>query len=158
MISAFLWMPLVITAAIGALGVRWIPQGQAYVLRRPGGHTRALSSGLRFSMPLLERMTRKISLTGNCIVLDALPLAEDSVDARVYYQVLEPARAVAVIDQLEDILRRHATQAVQECAPVETARLAPPIRQQLNEQLQPHGVLVTRVELRSSGMSHWRGA
>lgn len=154
MTSAILWMPLVIAAAVGVLGVRWIPQGQAYVLRRPGGQTRALPSGLHFSLPLLERITRKISLTGDCIVLGALPHGGESVDVRVYYQVLEPARAAAVIDQIEDILRRHATQLVQECAPVESTRLAPPVKQQLNEKMQAHGVLVTRVELRSSATPH----
>lgn len=154
MISAYLWMPLVIASVVGMMGVRWIPQGQAYVLRRPGGQTRALAAGLHFSLPLLERITRKINLTGDCITLNAMQLAEHSVDARIYYQVLEPARAAAVIDQLEDILRRHAAELMQDCEPVETARLAPPIKQQLNQHLQSHGVLVTRVELRNSAAPH----
>lgn len=150
MISTALWLPILIASVAGMLSVRYIPQGKAYVLRRPGGHLRALPSGLHFALPVLERTSRKVSLTGSCVMLKGVGVHQRPVDARIYYQILDAVRAHAIIDQLDAMLRARTATLMEACEPVEAMRLAVPIKEQLNEHLRGHGVLVTRVELRTT--------
>jgi hypothetical protein len=82
-------------------------------------------------------------------------MADDATDAgnlrgRVWWQVLDPERAEAVIDRADDMIRLQLRDAVQRAAAAEAQDLRSRnqrIKQTLNTSLRERGVLVTRVEL-----------
>ena len=72
------------------------------------------------------------------------------VHGTVYWQVLEPDRADAMIDQADQLIRRGALEALQsEPANIAADRreLGMQLKQRLNGVLRERGVMVTRVEL-----------
>lgn len=150
----------ILTLATGmvALSVKRIPEGQVYTLRRLGKPAGTLAAGTHVVVPLIERIAHKISITGYTLAVDEhladATTGPGSVRGRVWWQVLDPERADAVIDRADDMIRRHLRNAVQGSepgAPQSDARDARTrnqhIKQALNRGLRERGVLVTRVEL-----------
>ncbi|HET6631811.1 MAG TPA: SPFH domain-containing protein [Rhodanobacteraceae bacterium] len=134
--------------------LRRIPEGQVYSVRRRGRPTRLLLPGLHFLLPLVDHITHKISLAGHTLQVEE-PLPTTGGVARivkglVYWQVLEPDRADAVIDRADELILRRALDAVcaiedpsTEPGPTRNARL----KQALNQSLRARGMLITRVDL-----------
>jgi regulator of protease activity HflC (stomatin/prohibitin superfamily) len=156
MISALtLLLFLTLAAVVVALSVKRIPEGQVYTLRRLGKPAGTLTAGTHLVVPLIERIAHKISITGYTLAVDER-LADDATDAgnnlrgRVWWQVLDPERAEAVIDRADDMIRLQLRDAVQHAAAAEAQDLRSRnqrIKQTLNTSLRERGVLVTRVEL-----------
>lgn len=144
-----LFLTAIFTVVLVALSVKRIPEGQVYSLRRLGRAPRILPAGTHVVLPLLDRVAHKISLGGHALHL-AEPLDEagsERVEGLVYWQVLEPERADAVIDSAEDLIRDNALKAWHATpADADVARNTL-LKQALNQHLRPRGVLVTRVEL-----------
>lgn len=155
MISALtLLLFLTLAAVVVALSVKRIPEGQVYTLRRLGKPAGTLTAGTHLVVPLIERIAHKISITGYTLAVDER-VAVDAADAatlrgRVWWQVLDPERADAVIDRADDMIRLQLRDAVQHAAAAEAQDLRSRnqrIKQTLNTSLRERGVLVTRVEL-----------
>ncbi|MBU6476970.1 MAG: hypothetical protein KGQ32_03460 [Xanthomonadaceae bacterium] len=155
MISALtLLVFLTLAAVVVALSVKRIPEGQVYTLRRLGKPAGTLTAGTHLVVPLIERIAHKISITGYTLAVDER-MADDATDARnlrgrVWWQVLDPERAEAVIDRADDMIRVQLRDAVQHAATTEAQDLRSRnqrIKQTLNTSLRERGVLVTRVEL-----------
>lgn len=155
MISALtLLISLTLAAVVVALSVKRIPEGQVYTLRRLGKPAGTLTAGTHLVVPLIERIAHKISITGYTLAVDER-LADDASDAdnlrgRVWWQVLDPERAEAVIDRADDMIRVQLRDAVQHAATIEAQDQRSRnqrIKQTLNTSLRERGVLVTRVEL-----------
>ncbi|HMM55984.1 MAG: hypothetical protein DYH18_03430 [Xanthomonadales bacterium PRO7] len=126
--------------------LRRIPEGQAYTLRRVDGRLRTVGAGVHLVMPLLERVTHKIRLFGNVVDI-ATPLADGNLRGRVYFQVLDAKRADAVIDGIADLLRaRVPALATQDASSADAVARAAHLKSELNRELNPRGVLVTRVQ------------
>jgi flagellar basal body-associated protein FliL len=72
----------------------------------------------------------------------------------VYWQVLEPERAEAVIDQADQLIRRNVLDALRAdgAASQEEGRreVAARLKSSLNQCLRERGVMVTRVELEAA--------
>lgn len=156
MISALtLLLFLTLAAVVVALSVKRIPEGQVYTLRRLGKPAGTLTAGTHLVVPLIERIAHKISITGYTLAVDER-LTDDATDAgnnlrgRVWWQVLDPERAEAVIDRADDMIRLQLRDAVQHATASEAQDLRSRnqrIKQTLNTSLRERGVLVTRVEL-----------
>lgn len=138
---------LILLAALLAASVRRIPEGHVYSLYRFGRPQRMLHAGLHLVLPLVDRVAHKISLTGH--VLD-LAANDSAVHGRVYWQVLEPDQADAVIGEAEKLVQ-HATLEALAASPMGadevTAARALRVKQAVNQRLRPQGMLATRVEL-----------
>ncbi|HVX05470.1 MAG TPA: SPFH domain-containing protein [Rhodanobacteraceae bacterium] len=155
MISALsLLLFLTLAAVVVAMSVKRIPEGQVYTLRRLGKPAGTLTAGTHLVVPLIERIAHKISITGYTLAVDER-MADDASDTRnlrgrVWWQVLDPERAEAVIDRADDMIRLQLRDAVQ-CAAATEAQdqrsRNQRIKQTLNTSLRERGVLVTRVEL-----------
>lgn len=136
-------------SALAVLAVKRVPAGQVYSLYRRGKPVRLLQSGIHVVLPLLDRVAHRIDLGGRVLRFEE-PMA-DAGDVRgtVYWQVLEPERADAVIEQADQLIRRGALEALQ--GKVEAAgdqrMLGQQLKQSLNGMLRSRGVMVTRVEL-----------
>jgi regulator of protease activity HflC (stomatin/prohibitin superfamily) len=140
----------VFLAALCASAIRRVPSGQVHSLYRHGKPVRLLKPGIHMVLPLLERVANKINLAGQILRFEE-PLA-DAHDVRgtVYWQVLEPERADAVFEQVDQLIRRGAHEAL--CGEPELDRadrrdLGVRMKQALNNALRERGMMVTRVEL-----------
>ena len=144
----------IILAAVCALAllvvasVRRIPQGHVYAFRRMGGHVRLVSAGTHLVLPLVERVTHKISLAGAAVSIDGL--ARDGHDFRgvVYFQVLDPERAEVVIEDVEELLRCAMRRLFDSAVLPPTADARRQwLKQSLNGELRECGLLIARVDL-----------
>jgi regulator of protease activity HflC (stomatin/prohibitin superfamily) len=141
---------LVLPAALIACAVKVVPVGQVYSLYRRGKPVRLLASGMHLALPLLDRVAHKINLAGQTLRFEE-PLA-DARDVRgtVYWQVLEPERADAVFEQVDQLIRRGAQEALRgepASDAVDRRDLGARLKQSLNSALRERGMMVTRVEL-----------
>ncbi|HEX7338376.1 MAG TPA: hypothetical protein VF271_00410 [Rhodanobacteraceae bacterium] len=146
MIVSFTVLSLLgLVATALALSVKRIPEGEVYTLhRRHASMPQLLTAGTHWIMPLRDHIAHKISLAGR-----TLPLEIDDADAsrargNIYWQVLDPALADAVIDQADHLIRDEALQGLREGD--DAARL----KARLNDTLRPRGLLATRVDMHSA--------
>jgi regulator of protease activity HflC (stomatin/prohibitin superfamily) len=140
----------VFLAALFASAIKRVPSGQVYSLYRQGKPVRLLQPGVHMVLPLLERVANKINLSGQVLRFEE-PMADArEVSGTVYWQVLEPERADAVFDHVDQLIRRSTHEAL--CAEGEVAHadrhlLGTHMKQSLNQALRERGMMVTRVEL-----------
>ena len=138
--------------ALLASAIKHVPAGQVYSLHRLGKPARLLQPGVHMVMPLLERVAHKINLAGQVLRLEE-SMTDNSHDVRgtVYWQVLEPERADAVIDQVDQLIRRGAIAAMNDEPLAGEAAdrrvLGTRMKRALNSALRERGMMVTRVDL-----------
>lgn len=141
---------LLLSAVLTISAVRRVPAGQVYSLYRRGKLVRVLQSGTHLVLPLLDRVAHKINLAGQTLRFEE-PLAEaHDVRGTVYWQVLEPERADAVFEQVDQLIRRGAQEALRSEPAADRADrrdLGVRVKQALNSALRERGMMVTRVEL-----------
>ena len=144
-------MVLVALAALGLLAIasiRRIPEGQVYTLRRLGGHTRVVHSGMHLMLPLIERIAHKISLTGANVPVEGLVADRQHFRGLVYFQVLDPERADRVIDDVDGLLKDRTRTLFADASLPETPDLRRQwLKQSLNSDMRERGLIVTRVDL-----------
>lgn len=148
MLSPMILMALAAIAVLVFASIRRIPEGQVYTLRRVGGHTRVMHSGMHFMLPLVERVAHKISLTGSNVPVDGLVAADRQYRGIVYFQVLDPARADRVIDGIDGLLQERTRSLFADAAmPESSDGRRQWLKQSLNSDVRDRGLLVTRVDL-----------
>lgn len=89
--------------------IKVVPQGRQWTVERFGRYTRTLKPGISFLVPFVDRVGRRISMMET--VLD-VPRQEVitkdnaivSVDAVVFIQVIEPARAAYEVENLNQAI------------------------------------------------------
>jgi regulator of protease activity HflC (stomatin/prohibitin superfamily) len=145
--------PIMLMALLGAAtllfiaSIKRIPEGQAYTLRRVDGHMRTLGAGIHLVLPLIERVARKIRLFGNVIEVGEVAVpGQAALRGKIYYQVLDAARAGAIIDEVGACLHEHLPELLA-AAPQDTAARNLHLKTELNRDLRERGLLVTRVQL-----------
>ncbi|MCX5932631.1 MAG: SPFH/Band 7/PHB domain protein [Cyanobacteria bacterium] len=152
---------LVLLAVLGASGVKVTSGGRSLLVERLGRYDRELQPGLSFVLPGLERVVSNQSLKERvldippqkCITRDNVSI---TVDAVVYWQLLEHAKAHYSVDDLQAaMVNLVLTQIRAEMGKLDLDQTFT-TRQDVNETLlreldqatDPWGVKVTRVELR----------
>lgn len=131
------------------VSVRRIPEGQAYTLRRVGGHMRTVGAGIHVVWPLIEHVAHKIRLLGNEVEFSARGPSGD-INGRVYFQVMDAQRADELIDDIAELLRRRIPELTAgPCTDADPAICGAHLKAELNRDLRERGVLITRVQLRS---------
>ncbi len=141
---------LFIPAALMASAVRHVPAGQVYSLYRRGKLLRVLQQGTHLVLPVLDRVAHKINLAGQTLRLETLQDEAGEIHGTVYWQVLEPERADAVFEQVDQLIRSGAREALRDASVVDGAArrdLGVRVKQSLNNALRDRGMMVTRVEL-----------
>ena len=160
--EALLSLPaLALMALLGVSSVKVTSGGQSRLVERLGKYDRQLQPGLSFVLPGVEKVVSHESLKER--VLDIPPqqcITRDNVgievDAVVYWQLLEHARAYYGVDNLQAaMVNLVLTQIRAEMGKLDLDQTFT-TRQEVNEALlreldqatDPWGVKVTRVELR----------
>ncbi len=142
---------LVLTlAGLAASAMRRVPAGQVHSLYRRGKPLRLLQPGTHWVLPGLDRIAHRIDLAGQVLRFEQPQTGSHELRGTVYWQVLEPERADAVIDQAAQLIRRSALDALSgEPTPTTADRrdLGTRMKQAINGVLRERGVMVTRVEL-----------
>lgn len=144
---SLLTLLLLLPVALIASAIKHVPTGQVYSLYRHGKLVRVLKAGTHVVMPLLDRVAHKINLAGQ-----TLRIEESSADARelratVYWQVLEPERADAVFEQVDQLIRRGASEALRHDQEADRLERGARVKTALNNALRQQGMMVTRVDL-----------
>ncbi|MGA9342735.1 MAG: hypothetical protein WBV61_10475 [Rhodanobacteraceae bacterium] len=148
MMLPILFMAVCTVLVLAAASVRRIPEGSVYSLRRIGGHTRMLGAGLHLVMPLVESVAHKINLAGNTVKFDSSLSSGQPCRGTLYFQVLDPERADAVIDGVNGWLRTRTTDLLRHAAfPDHADERRQWLKQALNAELRDRGLLIARVDL-----------
>lgn len=90
-------------------GVRSVPQGEEWTVERFGRFTRSLRPGLRFIVPLVDQIGRKVNMMETVLDIDGQEvITRDNVmvkaDAIAFYQVIDAAKASYEVRNLESAL------------------------------------------------------
>jgi regulator of protease activity HflC (stomatin/prohibitin superfamily) len=150
--SLLIILPLA-AAALAALSIRRIPEGQVHSLYRRGKPARLLGAGTHLVLPLYERVAHKIDLNGQTLKFSDHMEADKAmrdVQGTVYWQVLEPERADAVIDHADEMIRQRVLDALRSEpaeAQADNRALSARLKTAANTALRERGMLVTRVDL-----------
>lgn len=143
---------LVVLALIAtfASAVKRVPADQVHSLYRRGKPYRLLQPGTHMALPLVDHVVHRINLSGQVLRFqEPLPDAH-GVSGTVYWQVLEPERADAVIEQADQLIRGGALAALRqepEAYSADRRDLGSRLKQAMNGALRERGMMVTRVEL-----------
>ena len=138
---------LVIPTALIASAVRYVPAGQVYSVYRRGKLVRLLQTGTHLVLPLLDRVAHKINLAGQTLRFEGPQADARDMRGTVYWQVLEPERADAVFEQVDQLIRRGAQEALRGESQADRRDLGVRVKQALNSALRERGMMVTRVDL-----------
>ncbi|MGU3476095.1 SPFH domain-containing protein [Methylobacterium sp. D48H] len=89
-----------------AAGVKIVPQGHVYTVERFGRYARSLDAGLGLITPFVERIGRKVNVMEQVIDVPSQQAftrdnAGVTIDAVVFYQVLDAARASYEVSSLD---------------------------------------------------------
>ncbi len=159
--EALLIPVLVVLAGLGISGVKVTSSSRSMLVERLGKYDRELRPGLSLVIPGLERVVSHESLKER--VLDIPPqqcITRDNVsievDAVVYWQLLEHARAYYGVDNLQAaMVNLVLTQIRAEMGKLDLdqtfttrSEVNETLLKELDQATDPWGVKVTRVELR----------
>ncbi len=158
----FTLLAVLVFISILLYSVRIIPQSQAYVVERLGAYYKTMDRGLHFVIPVLDRVSNKVSLKQ--WAKDYLPqpvITKDNVtmmiDTVVYYQVLDPRlytygihSPVSAIEMLTATTLRNIIGEL-ELDETLTSReiINTKMRTILDEATDPWGIKVNRVEVKN---------
>jgi regulator of protease activity HflC (stomatin/prohibitin superfamily) len=148
--NALITLVVLALIAMFASAIKRVPADQVHSLYRRGRPYRLLQPGTHMTLPLIDRVEHRIDLSGQVLRFEELlPNAHD-VRGTVYWQVLEPERADAVIEQADQLIRGGALAALRKEPEVygsDRRDLSSRLKQSMNGALRERGMMVTRVEL-----------
>ncbi len=130
-------------------GLRYVPEDTVVTVRRFGRQVRVLTPGLRYTVPMFDRVTQRVRLIGHHVGVTLSGQA--ATHAEVYYQILEPKRTGSALESIDALVQQHASQALS-ALPAggggDVQQLAMQLKYELNQELAALGLRVTRCDLR----------
>ncbi len=155
---------VLIIVAIGLIvtNIRIVPQARAYVIERLGAYKGTWQVGLHFKVPLIDKISRKVSLKEKVIDFPPQPvITKDNVtmeiDTVIYFQITDPklyAYGVeSPMDAIENLTATTLRNIIGELELDEslTSRetINTKIRIVLDEATDPWGIKINRVEVKN---------
>ena len=144
-----------------AAGINIVPQGYVFTVERFGRYARTLESGLGLITPFVERIGRRVNVMEQVIeVASQEAFTRDNagvtIDAVVFYQVLDAARASYEISNLDVATRTLTMTNIRTVVGSMDLDQLLSHRDEINERLlrvmdaaaSPWGVKMTRIEIK----------
>lgn len=164
--SIFTWIIIFILLGIIigllATNIRIVPQARAYVVERLGAYHATWQVGLHFKIPVIDKISRKVSLKEKVIDFPPQPvITKDNVtmeiDTVIYFQITDPklyAYGVeSPMDAIENLTATTLRNIIGELELDEslTSRelINSKIRLVLDEATDPWGIKINRVEVKN---------
>lgn len=142
--------------------IRVVPQARAYVVERLGAYHGTWQVGLHFKIPLIDKISRKVSLKEKVIDFPPQPvITKDNVtmeiDTVVYFQITDPKLYTygveSPMDAIENLTATTLRNIIGELELDEslTSRehINTKIRLTLDEATDPWGIKINRVEVKN---------
>ena len=142
--------------------IRIVPQARAYVVERLGAYYGTWQVGLHFKVPLIDKISRKVSLKEKVIDFPPQPvITTDNVtmeiDTVVYFQITDPKLYTygveSPMDAIENLTATTLRNIIGELELDEslTSRehINTKIRMVLDEATDPWGIKINRVEVKN---------
>ena len=142
--------------------IRIVPQARAYVVERLGAYHGTWQVGLHFKIPLIDKISRKVSLKEKVIDFPPQPvITKDNVtmeiDTVVYFQITDPKLYTygveSPMDAIENLTATTLRNIIGELELDEslTSRehINTKIRMVLDEVTDPWGIKINRVEVKN---------
>ena len=155
---------VLIAIAIGLLvtNIRIVPQARAYVVERLGAYHGTWQVGLHFKVPLIDKISRKVSLKEKVIDFPPQPvITKDNVTMEIhtviYFQITDPKLYTygveSPMDAIENLTATTLRNIIGELELDEslTSRehINSKIRLVLDEATDPWGIKINRVEVKN---------
>lgn len=142
-------------------GVRVVPQGEQWTVERFGRYVRTLEPGLGLINPLFSRIGKRINMMENVLDIPEQDVithdnASCTVDAIVFYQVIDARRAAYEVRHLEQAVINLALTNIRSVLGSTDLDAALSSRDEMNtrilrvmdEATDPWGTKITRVEIK----------
>ncbi len=153
---------VVLIVSLIATNIRIVPQAHAYVLERLGAYHETWNVGLHFKIPVIDKISRKVSLKEHVMDFPPQPvITRDNVtmeiDTVIYYQITDPKlyaygveMPLAAIENLSATTLRNIIGDL-ELDSTLTGReiINTKIRIVLDEATDPWGIKINRVEVKN---------
>ncbi len=149
---------LIFAAVFG--GIKIVPQSQVYVIERFGKYTKTLVAGLNLIIPFLDRVAHKIIILERQLDdFEISVITSDNVEVRlkstVFYRIIDAAKSVYRIDDVDHALHTAATSIVRSAAgrldldSLQSSRdsMNQEIAANLSDAAEVWGIEVTRTEI-----------
>lgn len=156
--APILYIVVILTVSLLATtlaGLRRVKEGQVAVLHRLGRQRKVLLPGLHATVPLLDRIERRVDTIGRSVELKQHRLADDlQVDGRVYYQILDARKAAPELAHLEATVTGELDRLLPEFLPEHRDEphdaFNRALKQSLNERLRTRGILIARTQIQAA--------
>jgi len=153
---------VVLVVALIATNIRIVPQAHAYVIERLGAFHETWNVGLHFKIPVIDKISRKVSLKEHVLDFPPQPvITRDNVtmeiDTVIYYQITDPKlftygveMPLSAIENLTATTLRNIIGDL-ELDSTLTGReiINTKIRVVLDEATDPWGIKINRVEVKN---------
>ena len=116
-----------------------MPAQRSLTVHRFGRYRRTLGPGWHWLLPVLDRSGTGVDLIGHHLSIEA---GAAHGQAELYYQILEPAKAGATLDSVDDWVASQAREALH--GPVQTTEQ---FKHELNRRVGQLGLRVIRCSL-----------
>ena len=158
----FIIVLIAIIVVLIVANIKIVPQAKAYVIERLGAYSATWSTGLHIKIPLIERISNRVTLKEQVVDFPPQPvITKDNVtmqiDTVVYYQITDPKlytygveMPMAAIENLTATTLRNIIGDM-ELDESLTSRdiINTKMRSILDEATDPWGIKVNRVELKN---------
>jgi len=153
---------IIVTIILIIANVRSVPQTNTYVIERLGGYLTTWDVGLKFKIPLIDRIASKVSLKEKVVDFPPQPvITKDnvtmSIDTVVYYQITDPklfaygvSNPIIAIENLTATTLRNIIGQLELDESLSSRDLInTQMRSILDEATDPWGIRVNRVEVKN---------
>ncbi|MCJ2006474.1 SPFH domain-containing protein [Methylobacterium sp. J-092] len=160
-LSTFAVVAAILVVVTLAAGINIVPQGYVFTVERFGRYARTLESGLGLITPFVERIGRRVNVMEQVIEVPSQEAftrdnAGVTIDAVVFYQVLDAARASYEISNLDVATRTLTMTNIRTVVGSMDLDQLLSHRDEINERLlrvmdaaaSPWGVKMTRIEIK----------